>query len=209
MSDEYPLELYVGDIDGNGATDQIMGVAKEGKYYPFLNKEDMEKQLPFIRKNFEGYSQMAGLTLDEIFGERLNSMKKLTVNTLSTCLLRNSGKKYTMEKLPNPLQWFPVFAWSVADFNGDGKKDILAAGNFYGVTPYEGRYDAGYGQVLINKNTSWATPSPLESGLMLNGEIRSIQQLRTKNKQLLFLVARNNDSLVMIEPSHDIKSHLN
>ncbi len=46
----------------------------------------------------------------------------------------NSGKKYHIEKLPEPVQWFPVFAWDVADFNRDGKKDILAAGNFYGVS---------------------------------------------------------------------------
>ncbi|MEP7145268.1 MAG: hypothetical protein ABI707_20455, partial [Ferruginibacter sp.] len=181
--------------------DQVLAVAKEGKYYTFLNKEDIEKQLPsIIRKKFEGYAQMAGLTVDEIFGDRLNSMNRLNANTLSSGILWNSGKNFIIEKMPDPIQWFPVFAWCVADFNGDGKKDVLAAGNFYGVTPYEGRYDAGYGQVLINKNKSWATLSPLESGLKLEGEIRSVQRLRTKNKQWIYLVARNNDKLMVFEP---------
>ncbi len=110
-----------------------------------------------------------------------------------------SGKSYNLKKMQAQLQWFPVFTWSAADFGRDGKKDILAAGNFYGVIPFEGRYDAGYGQVLINNEKGWLTPSPLESGLRLDGEIRSIQQLRTLNNRWLYLVARNNGTLMVFE----------
>ena len=194
-----PLELYVGDLDGNGVTDQLLGVVKDGNCYPFLNKEDMEKQLPFLRKKFENYSSMAGLTLDEIFGDGLQNMKKFTVNTLATSLLTNSGTRYTLKKMPAPLQWSPVFAWALSDFNGDGKKDIMAAGNFYGVTPYEGRYDAGFGQILIQKEKGWEAPSPLASGLLLPGEIRDIKKCKTINGKLLYLVARNDDSLMVIK----------
>lgn len=199
-SPDYPLQLYVGDPDGNEAIDQIMGIAKEGRYYPFSGKEDLEKQFPFIRKQFEGYSQMAGQTVTEIFGKHVQKMSLLKANTLSTILLWNSGQKYTIETMPYALQWFPVFAWCVADFDGDGRKDILGAGNFYGVTPYEGRYDAGYGQVLLNKKKGWMTPSPRESGLKLDGEVRMIQRLRTTGKQWIYLAARNNDALIAIEP---------
>lgn len=199
-SAEYPLKLYVGDVDGNGDEDQVMAVAKEGKYYTFSNKEDLEKQFTsVVHKQYESYAQMAGQTVSQIFGKQMKSMKELTAKTLSTSVLWNSGKRYNAEKLPAQLQWFPVFAWSVADFNGDGKKDVLAAGNFYGVIPFEGRYDAGYGQVLINENKGWFAPSPLESGLKLDGEVRSIQRLKTKNKQWLYLAARNNDKLMVLE----------
>ncbi len=197
---DYPLKLYVGDVDGNGDADQVVAVAKEGEYYTFSNKEDLEKQFTsVVRKHYESYGQMAGLTVAEIFGKQLKNMKELRVNTLSTSILWNSGKRYNAEKMPGPLQWFPVFTWDVADFDSDGKKDVLAAGNFYGVIPFEGRYDAGYGQVLINKNKGWVTPSPIESGLKLDGEIRSVQKLRTKNKQWLYLAARNNDKLMVFE----------
>ncbi len=199
-SAEYPLKLYIGDVDGNGDADQVVAVAKEGRYYTFSNKEDLEKQFTsVVRKHYESYRQMAGQTVPEIFGEQLKGMNELTANTLSTSLLWNSGKSYNLKKMPAQLQWFPVFTWSAADFGGDGKKDILAAGNFYGVIPFEGRYDAGYGQVLINNEKGWLTPSPLESGLRLDGEIRSIQQLRTLNNRWLYLVARNNGTLMVFE----------
>jgi hypothetical protein len=197
-SEDYPLELFVGDIDGNGVTDQILGVSKGGQCYPFLNKENIEKQLPVIRKKFANYASMAGLTVDQIFGEHLQYMKKLTANTLYTSMLINTGDHYRVEKMPAPVQWFPVFAWAVSDFNGDGWKDILAAGNFFGVSPFEGRYDAGFGQVLLQTKKGWLTPLPIESGLIVNGEVRDIQKLRTGSNQYIYLIARNNDSLVAI-----------
>jgi hypothetical protein len=199
-SGAYPAELYVGDIDGNGSFDQLLAIARNGKYYTFLGKEDLEKQFPsIIRKQFESYSQMAGLTVNEIFGARLKAMKRLTANTLSTSVLWNSGKMYKMERLPYQIQWSPVFAWAVADFNDDGKKDIIGAGNFYGVIPYEGRYDAGHGQLLSHKSTDWYVASSLSCGMKLDGEIRSIQAFRTVNNKWAYLVGRNNDKLKVFQ----------
>lgn len=200
-NEAYPLTMYAGDMDNNGSFDQVLAVAKEGKYYTFSNKEDIEKQFPgIIRKQFEGYAQMAGLTVQEIFGEHLKTMAKLTANTLFTSIVWNDGKSLKIERMPDPFQWFPVFAWSVADFDKNGYKDILAAGNFYGVIPFEGRYDAGYGQILLYKNNKeHNTLSPFEAGLKLDGEVRSIQALRTINKRMIYLVARNNDTPKMIE----------
>ncbi len=68
------------------------------------------------------------------------------------------------------------------------------------LAPYEGRYDAGFGQVLIQEEKSWATTSPLKSGLVLTGEIRDIRQIKTSNKKWMYLIARNNDSLIVIKP---------
>ncbi len=195
-----PLKLYVGDLDANGVTDQLLAVEKEGIYYSFLNKEDLEKKFPFIRKKFERYAGMAGKSVSEIFGDRLQNMKMYSVSTLSSIVLWNNGKQYTVEKLPASMQWSPIFTWLVSDLDGDGKKDVLAAGNFYGVNPYEGRYDAGYGQLLLNKDQhKWLSPSSLQSGIKLNGEVRSVRQLVGKNGQILYLAAKNNDKLMLLE----------
>ena len=205
-SESYPLKLYVGDVDKNGDTDQVLAVEKEGKYYTFHNKEDLEKQFTsMVRKQYESYGQMAGQTISQIFPKQLNSLSELHVNTLSSALLWNSGKKYAMKNLPAALQFFPVFAWSVRDFDNNGTKDVLAAGNFYGVIPFEGRYDAGYGQIMLNKNNQWHTPAPFQSGLKLDGEIRSLQQLKSINNRTLHLVAKNDGKLAVLELKNKTK----
>ncbi len=197
---DFPLKMFAGDLDGNGDEDQILTVAKDGSYYTFLNKEDLQRQFTgLIRKQYENFGQMAGKTANQIFPRQLEAMKELHASTLATSLLMNTGKRFALHSLPGPAQWFPVFAWAVGDFNNDGRTDMLAGGNFSGVIPFEGDYDAGYGQVLLNTKNGWVTPTPLQSGLKLTGEVRSIQQLRTKHNKILLLVASNNKGLQVFE----------
>ena len=74
--------------------------------------------------------------------------------------------------------------------------DILTAGNFYGVSPYEGRYDADYGNVLLNqKNGSFKIPGSLQTGLMIDGEVRDIKIIKTIKGGSMIAFARNNNSI--------------
>ena len=102
------------------------------------------------------------------------------------------------------MQWSPVFAFLTADFNHDGTTDILTAGNFYGVLPYEGRYDADYGTVMLNENNNgFITPGPLQTGVMVDGEVRDIKIIRTIHGKKMMAVARNNDSIRIFALSGD------
>lgn len=195
---DFPLQLYVGDIDKNGSLDQLLSVARQKEYYTFLGKEEIEKALPaVIRKNYLDYKSMAGKTVENILTNQLPALKKLSAKTLSSLLIKNNKGRLSLSPLPAPVQWSPVFSFATGDFNKDGKTDILAAGNFYGVTPYEGRYDASYGTVLLSKANAFKPLSPLQSGLLLDGEIRDIKKLRTANNKDLYLVARNNNTLLL------------
>ena len=195
-SSKYPLVLYVGDLDGNGDMDQLLAVEKNGQYYPFNTKEELEKQFAgLIRKNNELFSKMAGQTIDEVFGSQINKMKKLQINTLSSCVLMNPGKSAVLQPLPGPMQYFPVFAWVSAANRQAKNKTYLAAGNFYGVTPFEGRYDAGNGQLLFWQNNKMMA-KPV-NGLRLNGEVRSMVYLRSVRNQQLLLIGRNNQPLAL------------
>ena len=98
------------------------------------------------------------------------------------------------------LQEAPVFSFFVEDFNHDGKKDILAAGNFFGVTPYEGRYDAmlptiAWGDGQGNFHCSAQSPDPL----LIPGEVRDIKQIWLNHDQHCIILARNNDHLVFLK----------
>ncbi|MBD0351978.1 MAG: FG-GAP repeat protein, partial [Flavisolibacter sp.] len=204
-SEAYPLQLYVGDIDNNGSPDQILAVEKDEKYYPFLGKEELEKILPaVIKKRYLDYKSMAGRTVEEIIGNKLSRLKKLTAATLASVIIKNNKGHLQISALPSPVQWSPVFSFLAADFNKDGKTDIITGGNFYGVTPYEGRYDAGYGNVLIRGDCCWDALLPLQSGLVLDGEVRDMKKLKTSGNKTLFLVARNNNTLLFYRTSDHI-----
>lgn len=201
-SAEFPLQLYVGDVDGNGSEEQILSLAKNNTYYAFQGKEELEKILPaVIRKNYLDYKSMAGRNMADVMGSKLSHLKKRTAAMLASVLLKNERGRLTLSQLPVSVQWSPVFSFVADDVNSDKKTDIIAGGNFFGVTPYEGRYDASYGSVLLQEDRRWRTLTPLQSGLVLDGEVRDIKKLKIAGKGLLYLVARNNSSLQFYKPT--------
>ena len=201
-SEQYPLKLFAGDLDNNGAMDQVLAIEKNGKYYTFLGKEEIEKQLPaLMRKKYLHYASFAGQTIEDVFGEKLDHTKKYTASLLSSVMLINNGAgKFTINKLPGSMQWSAVFCFLTADVNKDGKTDVISAGNFYGVLPYEGRYDAGFGSVELNNGSNnFTILSPYQSGFMTTGEVRDIKKIKLANGSECLLVARNNDTLLFFK----------
>ncbi|HEU4576411.1 MAG TPA: VCBS repeat-containing protein [Chitinophagaceae bacterium] len=198
-SSEYPLKMYVADFDNNGTKEQLLCIEKNKQYYPFAGKEDLEKQLPYLRKKYLGYAEMAGKTSDEIFGDKLKDAKLFEASTLASMVLINQGPSgFIARQLPIAFQLAPVFSFAVDDFNKDGKADIVAGGNFYGVLPYEGRYDAmsiavGWG----NGGGLFTAPLIRSDALLTPGEVRAIGKLKIGEQNCL-LVARNNDSLQVL-----------
>jgi hypothetical protein len=79
--------MYIGDMMGGRRMAQIMALAKNGKYYTFLNKENLEKQLPYLKKKYLSYGEMAGLTVEEVFGDKLDSAALFKIYTLASTVL--------------------------------------------------------------------------------------------------------------------------
>ena len=198
-SNAYPLKMYVADFDHNGIADQILSVQKNGKYYPFLGKEELEKQLPYLKKEYLSYGKMAGKTVEEIFGGQLYTAKLFQANSLQSVVLINDRKGgYIIKPLPMLMQLAPIFSFYADDFDHDGKLDIMAAGNFFGVPPYEGRYDAmpptiAYGD---GKGNLW-TKLPYPEPLLIPGEFRDITPIHIKDQKALIL-GRNNEPLIFL-----------
>ena len=97
------------------------------------------------------------------------------------------------------------------DFDGDGRTDLILAGNDYGVPPVLGRYDASYGLLLRGMpaaaGRSLFQPVNLaESGLVLEGQVRHIRALRRANGSRLVVAARNDDALQVLQFSPPIPS---
>ncbi len=200
-SESFPVKMYLGDMDGNGSMDQIVSIAKNKKYYPFLDKEVLESRLPYLKKEYLSYGMMAGKSTEEIFKDKLPDKQPLTASCFSSGILMNTGKgHFSFQPLPATLQWSPVFSFYVKDFNHDGKTDLFAGGNFYGVNPYEGRYDALPADIYLSgEKGSFHAVMPVPGELLkVEGEIRDIKTINMEGQELL-IVARNNMPLVFLK----------
>jgi len=199
---QHPAKLYISDFDNNGQVECVPVYYKtDGKAHPINLHDDIIRQLPAMKKKFLRYDAYAGKSIDEIFTEdQLKKASALTVNQTQTCVFYNKGKgSFDMKPLPVRAQFAPVFSILVSDINHDGVKDLFLGGNFYGLKPEIGRYDANYGVVYLgNKKHGFDYMPPAQSGLFVTGEVRDASEINTKTGKAI-IVARNNDALQLFK----------
>ncbi|MCK4749317.1 MAG: hypothetical protein KAT15_19825, partial [Bacteroidales bacterium] len=108
--------------------------------------------------------------------------------------VENLGQNgFEIHELPLEAQFSPVYGFATHDFNGDGHKDILAVGNFYGNQPRMGKCDASFGNFLRGEGQGvFKAVDHRESGFAVYGEARDIQILHNRIQQPLIIVSRNN-----------------
>jgi enediyne biosynthesis protein E4 len=112
----------------------------------------------------------------------------------SAVALNNGNGTFTLRPLPTEAQLAPVYSSMAEDFDGDGKTDLLLGGNFDGVTPTYGRYDASYGLLLHGVGDgSFEAVDMEKSGVMIQGQVRRMKPLRDAKGNRLIVIARNND----------------
>ncbi len=192
-SAKYPLMLYLADWDNNGDTDPILATAKNGLYYPFLGKSELEKRLPFIKKKFLRYQSFAGKTINEVFGQQaVNEAKKLQVNTTKSFYLINNNGSFDFRELPGYLQVAPIFSFT--SFKQGTNKRIMATGNFYEVSPYEGKYDALLPTVFSYKDSKMMFNYYINE----NHCVRDVKVIKLNPKQNALLMAKNNEFVSML-----------
>ena len=198
---ERPLRLYLLDEAQDGDLKHILAINRAGQYLPFLGKEELEKKMPaLIRKKYPDYKSFSAQTVDAIFGKYLDTTPVLSATLLSSMAFLNDGNGvFSGRKLPAPAQWAPIMGFATVDVNQDGITDILSVGNFYNVLPYEGRYDAGAGTLLLGTGDGrWQyLPSP-QSGWLASGECRGIESIALVNYPRAFLIPRNNAPVQVI-----------
>jgi len=166
----------------------------DGQEYTFLAKDELERALPVLKKAYERYGEVAGKTVQYMFYDLFKDYTELKAETLSSSGFINDGKgNFKRMDLPDELQLAPVF--SFAPVLEGATKNYLAAGNFYGVLPYEGRYDALYPS-FFSYNTNSA--QFIQSSILpdVKGEVRDMKWLETANGGKILVIARNNDSLL-------------
>ena len=192
-SSEYPLKMYYGDFDGNRSTETVLATAKNGVYYPILGLDDLSKQMvTLLRKKFTTYKDFSKQNLDGIFGKQLlDSVHLHTVNELASGYLENKEGKFIFHKFEEEMQLSPISELLKHDFDGNGEEEILTAGNFFGVIPFHGRFDANAGNI-IGKNATIIPANKL--GINLTKKMVRGLNLLTIGDHKYLLVTINNDN---------------
>jgi hypothetical protein len=191
-----PCKLYVKDFDNNGSIEQIMCYTVDKKEYTFLAKDELERTLPVLKKAYLTYSEVAGKTVQYMFYDLFKDYIELKAETLSSSCFINDGKgNFRRMDLQEEVQLAPVMSFTSYDKQS---KTFLAAGNFYGVTPYEGRYDAllptlfsfNNGRFVFNRQVNLQD---------VNGEMRDAKWLNYAGGDKLLILARNNNALIFLK----------
>lgn len=196
-----PLIMYDFDYDNNGTREQLLAYGRNSDYFSFLGKDELEKQIPSIKKKYLRYDEFAGKSIQQIFGTILDKAVKYEANNLSSAVFLNNGKgEFSLKMLPLASQWAPVFSIFTDDINNDGKLDLLVAGNFSGVLPYEGRYDAMVPVYCVGDGKgSFNAGIIAPKALRIEGEVRDIKKIKLANGGRCLIVSRNNESPVFIK----------
>ncbi len=187
-SRQSPVRMYCNDFDGNGVGEQVVTYIVDGKEICFAVKSDLERQMPVLKKKFLYAGDFAKATLNEIFdAKKMTKAISWTVTECRSMLFINDGSKGIRSiALPWQFQLAPIRAGNVVDANGDGRMDVLLAGNYYENNVQLGRADADQGGILLNQTDSSAVYAPIP-GVVLSGQIRKIAVVQDQ-----LVMIRNN-----------------
>lgn len=202
-SPEEPARLYIHDFSHNGALEQILTFYKHGVSYPLAGRDELVRAIPQLRSRYTTYADFGASRVEDIF--RKSELRQAQVREAylfaSSVALNNGDGSFDLQPLPAEAQFAPVYAVLPGDFDGDGHTDIVVAGNFSGVPPVRGRYDASYGLLLRGDGAGGLAPVDLEAGnLVILGDVRDLELLRYADGGRLIVVARNDDTLQMLRP---------
>ena len=194
-SADEPATMHVHDFDRNGWVEQIVSLYSQGASYPMVLKPDLLGQLTFLQSRYASHADYAEQTVADIFTEEeLQGVIVKTAYEFRTSFIENRGDgTFALRPLPYGAQLSPVYGILADDFDGDGHKDLLLAGNFYAVKPELGRMDASYGLFLRGDGTGTFSPvATRDSGFFVTGQTRDMAFVDDARRGRLIFVVKND-----------------
>jgi len=199
--EKHPVKMWIADFDQNGDSDKIITRTVAGRDVPVFLKNEMQDQIPGLKKQNLKHSDYASKSIQDLFpADALGKAIVKNYNFSSSCVAINNGNgEFTIVPLPFRAQLSCVNAISCMDVNKDGYPDLILAGNNSGFLPQMEKLDASFGDVFVNNGKgvmNWVDPST--SGIMIRGEIRDLATIKSLN-DLLLVFMRNNDYPVLFK----------
>ncbi|MDT0675875.1 VCBS repeat-containing protein [Autumnicola musiva] len=193
-SEDEPMVYYVQDIDNNGKFDPLLSYYIQGSSYMLPSRDELLGQVPSLKKSFTSYDAYAKSTTQEVLKSGgVQSSSILQINTLESALLDiNKDGKKSITSLPEEIQVSALQTALYEDFDNDGKKELLTAGNFYPFRVSLGKMDASFGGLMKFENGKWVL-NKNHQNLWLDGDVRDMKLMKFGKNHAKLLVTRNND----------------
>jgi hypothetical protein len=192
---ETPVELHRADFNDDGEAESILTRYNDGTRYPWGGRDRLLGRFPSLKEPFPTYESFGAAQLEDLFpAATVDGATVKTARTFASAVATNRDDgTFAVDPLPSRAQFAPVYGVLAGDLTGTGRRAVMLGGNFHGVRPRQGRYDASYGTLLRRADPSgWAAVPAPESGLYLRGEVRALRRLRGADGARYVIVARND-----------------
>ena len=199
-SPEKTFDVYANDFDNNKSLDIVLGYYQGKTQYPVRGRECSSQQVPGITKKFKDYEKFANANLVDIYTEnKLENGIHYKAQSFASVSVENLGNgTFKSTKLPNEAQFSSINTILSDDFNGDGKKELLVAGNLFVSEAETPRNDASIG-LLLNQTENGFDPVAFnESGFFANKDVKNMKLITINGKKCI-LIANNDDELQIFE----------
>ncbi len=200
-SEKEPVTMYAADFDNDGIIDPIVCYYINGTSYPMASKDELLDEIPSLKKRFIKYSDYADVKLEDIFSkDKLKGAQVFTCNQFASGILYNNGNdRFEFQPFPPEAQVSKIYGAVTDDFDGDGKQDILIAGNFFSYKTQLGKDDASLGLLLKGTGNRTLKPiAPYESGCYIDGDVRAITEIK-RPKESLLIIGKNGDKVQVLK----------
>ncbi len=170
------LRLYYGDFDENGTVENIESYfdSEQGKFVPVKIMGLLTKAWPALEGRFASNKAFGEASIEQVLGGAFANAKMVSAKWLESTLFLNRGDHFEARPLPPEAQWSPGFGIVAADFNHDGKLDLVLAQNESAVPPLNSPMQSGLGLLLLGDGKGGFRSVPAsESGIRVYGDGRS------------------------------------
>ena len=192
---EKPLQVFAKDFDGNGTNDIFLAKMNKQDLVPVRGKECTSVQMPMISAKFPSFQSFAEADMNDILGKDMDNAMHLKVSNFSSVILINNNGNFTEKKLPTEAQFSSVNCFIIEDFNGDGHKDILIAGNKFDSEVETTPADASQGLLLEGLGDfEFKSTKAINSGFFVPYNVKDAKLIKLKEGWGI-LVSSNNDLL--------------
>jgi len=192
-----PFGVYAASFTGGQNTDIVLTQRVGPKEFPIASLATLGHEVYTLGVKFPTYGSFASASIDQLFSpSQIKQAVHYQVDTFGSVVLHNDGHgAFSASPLPMLAQIAPIRGIVPFDVDGDGKVDLIVAGNLFDMEPNTPRLDAGNGLWLKGDGRGhFAAVPPYASGFLAPHNAAGLALVATRGGHAV-LVANTGDSL--------------